>query len=92
MFEIQPYINHTESIKFRITSLTLSLINSKQSKHATPDLKIESFFKQTIKYEYQTHPIYKTLNLFRIPAKLMEIKVSPDVYFIEFVINFYKSN
>ncbi|CAH6784071.1 conserved hypothetical protein [Vibrio chagasii] len=92
MFEIQPYINHTECIKFRITSLTASLIQSKQSKRTTPDLKVESFIKQTIKDEYQTHTIYKTPNLICITAKLMEIKVSPDVYFIEFVNNFHKSN
>ncbi|CAH7438765.1 hypothetical protein VCHA56P521_50292 [Vibrio chagasii] len=67
MFEIQPYINHTECIKFRITSLTVSLIQSEQSKRATPDLKVESFIKQTIKHEYQTRIIYKTPNLIRIP-------------------------
>lgn len=92
MFEIQPYINHTECIKFCITSLTVSLFQSKQSKRATPDLKIKSFIKQTIKGEYQTHTIYKMPNLIRITAKLMEIKVSPDVYFIEFVTNFHKPN
>ena len=92
MFEIQPYINHTECIKFRITSLTISLTQSKRSKRATTDLKIESFIKQTIKREYQTYTIYKTPNLIWITAKLMEIKVSPDVYFIEFVTNFHKPN
>ncbi|CAH7177316.1 conserved hypothetical protein [Vibrio chagasii] len=92
MFEIQPYINHTECIKLRITSLAVSLIKPKQNKRATPDLKIESFIKQTIKHEYQTRIIYKTPNLICITAKLMEIKVSPDVYFIEFVNNFHKSN
>ena len=92
MFEIQPYINHTECIKFRITSLTVSLIQSKQNKRATPGLKVESFIKQTIKGEYQTYTIYKMPNLIRITAKLMEIKVSPDVYFIEFVTNFHKPN